>query len=88
VHLVTGYGGPPQEMRAWYLDTLRRAGPGVYHLIHHSALDTPEARALPDWDRRLADLSALQDAEVRRAIGEFRLLTYREVRDALRAALA
>lgn len=51
VHLVTGYGGPPQEMRALvHLDTLRRAGPGVYHLIHHSALDTPEARTLPDWD--------------------------------------
>ncbi len=85
VRLLMGYGRPPEEMRAWYLQVLGRAEPGVYHLIHHSALDTPEARALPDWQRRAADLEALQDPEVRRAIGEFRLLTYGEVRDALRA---
>ncbi len=60
---------------------------GVYHLIHHAALDTPEARALPDWQRRTADLEAFRDAQVRRAAGEYRLLTYREVREAYRAPL-
>ncbi|NLD42848.1 MAG: ChbG/HpnK family deacetylase [Chloroflexi bacterium] len=87
VQMLSGYGRPPEEMRGWYLRVLRKAGPGVYHLIHHAALDTPEARALPDWQRRTADLEAFRDAQVRRAAGEYRLLTYREVREAYRALL-
>ncbi|KPL83862.1 hypothetical protein SE15_01080 [Thermanaerothrix daxensis] len=84
VRWLDSYPVPPDQRRAWYLDTLSRAGPGVYHLIHHSALPTPEAQSLPDWEKRKADYEALQDAEVRRVIGEFTLLTYRQVREALR----
>lgn len=78
------YPVPPAEKRDWFLDTLPRLGPGVYHLIHHAQLPTPEGQALPDWENRQADFEALQDAAVRRVIAEFVPLTYREVRDALR----
>jgi hypothetical protein len=39
---------------------------------------------LPDWETRAADYEALSDAEVRRLIGEFVPLTYRQVREVLR----
>jgi hypothetical protein len=85
VDVLMGYGHPPEAMRDWYAGALRNLGPGVYHLIHHAALDTPEGRMLPDWDRRAADADALRDGEVRALIAEFTPLTYREIRDALRA---
>jgi hypothetical protein len=84
VQLVDGYYVNPTERRDWYLDTLSRLGPGVYHLIHHAAAPTEEGQALLDWEGRKADLDALMDPEVRRVLGEFILLTYREVRDAMR----
>ncbi|NLD74523.1 MAG: ChbG/HpnK family deacetylase [Chloroflexi bacterium] len=87
VGMLMGYDGPAETMRDWYVETLRGLGPGVYHLIHHAALPTPEGRMLPDWERRAADVDALQDPEVRGLIGECVPLTYREVRDALRAHL-
>ncbi|MFZ5815899.1 MAG: ChbG/HpnK family deacetylase [Bacillota bacterium] len=87
VQLVDGYYIPAAERRDWYLDTLSRLGPGVYHLIHHAAAPTAEGRALLDWEGRKADLEALLDPEVRRVLGEFALLTYREVRDGMRRYL-
>jgi predicted glycoside hydrolase/deacetylase ChbG (UPF0249 family) len=81
---LDSYPVPPGQRRAWFLDTLSRAGPGVYHLVHHAALATREARSLPDWETRAADYEALSDAEVRRLIGEFVPLTYRQVREVLR----
>lgn len=87
VRLVDGYYVAHAERRAWYIDTLSKLGPGVYHLIHHAAAPTEEGRALPDWEGRQTDLEALQDPEVRRVLGEFVLLTYREVRDAMRRYL-
>lgn len=84
VQLVDGYWVPHAERKAWYIDTLSQLGPGVYHLIHHAAAATEEGRVLPDWEGRQVDLEALQDPEVRRVLGEFTLLTYRAVRDAMR----
>ncbi|MFZ5824639.1 MAG: ChbG/HpnK family deacetylase [Bacillota bacterium] len=84
VQLVDGYWVEAPERRAWYIDTLSQLGPGVYHLIHHAAAATDEGRLLPDWEGRQTDLDALLDPEVRRVLGEFTLLTYREVRDAMR----
>jgi len=84
VRLVSANGVPTQELAGWYVQTLRDLGPGVYHLYHHAARPTPEGLALPDGDRRRVDVMTWQDAAVRDLIGEYRLLTYREVRDALR----
>ena len=84
VQLVDGYWVEAPDRRAWYIDTLSQLGPGVYHLIHHAAAATDEGRLLPDWEGRQTDLDALLDPEVRRVLGEFTLLTYREVRDAMR----
>lgn len=87
VRMIDGYHVPPADRRDWYLDTLSKLGPGVYHLIHHAAEPTPEGQALPDWQGRQADLEALLDPEVRRVLGEYTLLTYREIRDAMRRYL-
>lgn len=84
VRVVDGYHVPPAERTAWYCDTLSRLGPGVYHLIHHAAVATDEGRTLADWEGRQADLDALQDPAVRRLLGEFTQITYRDVRDAIR----
>ena len=84
VRWLDSYPVPPAQKREWFIETLCQAGPGVYHLIHHAAVPTPEAQTLPDWEKRKSDYEALQDPEVRRVIGEFVLLTYRQVREALR----
>lgn len=87
LQLVDGYYIEPAERREWYIDTLSQLGPGYYHLIHHAAAPTEEGRALADWEGRATDLDALQDAEVRRILNEFTLVTYRDLRDALRRYL-
>ncbi len=84
VRWLDSYSISPIQKREWLIETLRQAGPGVYHLIHHAALPTPEAQMLPDWEKRCSDYEALRDSTVRQVIGEFVLLTYRQVRDALR----
>jgi len=81
--VIDAYNQPPQARRAWLVDTLSKAGPGVYHCLHHAALDTPELRAIRDWPVRAADYAGLQDADVRRVLGEFVPLTYRDVRAGL-----
>lgn len=84
---LDSYPVPVEQRRDWYVDTLRSAGPGVYHLIHHAAVPSPEGQELPDWTKRKADLDALQDPEVRHLLAEWTQLTYRDVRDALRRYL-
>lgn len=87
VQIVDSYYVDLAQRRDWYVDTLSQLGPGVYHLIHHAAAATEEGKALGDWELRQADLDALFDPEVRRVLGEFVLLTYRDVRDAMRRYL-
>ena len=87
VKVLDGYSTPNGSRRDWFLQTLAKLQPGVYHFIHHAALPTAESQRIPDWQGRQADLEALQDAAVRRTIAGYTQLTYREVRDALRASM-
>ena len=81
------YAGPPAGRQAWFVNALRSLEPGLWHLIHHAALPTPEGQALPDWATRHADFEALAAADVQACFGTaVVLLTYRQVRDALRAS--
>jgi len=83
--LVDTYGVNPEEKARFLKAFLTEAEPGVYHLIHHACLLTEESRDLPDIEVRFSDFKALSDPEVRKLIEEkWVLLTYREVRDALR----
>jgi predicted glycoside hydrolase/deacetylase ChbG (UPF0249 family) len=83
--LADVYGVKPEEKVRFLKAFLTEAEPGVYHLIHHACLLTEESRDLPDIEVRLSDFKALSDPEVRKLIEEkWVLLTYREVRDALR----
>ncbi|WP_067934089.1 ChbG/HpnK family deacetylase [Alicyclobacillus kakegawensis] len=84
VRLIDSYPVPADQRASWYIDTLSGLPPGVYHLIHHAAVPTDEARVLPDWQKREADLEALRHPDVRRLLGEFVLLTYREVQAGMR----
>lgn len=84
VRWLDSYPISPMKKREWFIQTLSQAGSGVYHLIHHAALPTPETQMLPDWEKRCSDYEALQDPTVRQVMREFILLTYRQVRDALR----
>lgn len=85
--IVDTYGVNPQTRGDWYVDTLSKLGPGVYHLIHHAAVPTSEGQVLPDWEKRAADFHALQRSDVRQVLGEFVGLTYQDVRDGIRQYL-
>jgi predicted glycoside hydrolase/deacetylase ChbG (UPF0249 family) len=87
VKVMDGYSTPNGLRRGWFLQTLAKLQPGVYHFIHHAAVPSTESQRIPDWQNREADLEALQDATVRRAIANFTQLTYREIRDALRTSM-
>ncbi|TBH21344.1 ChbG/HpnK family deacetylase [Thermus thermamylovorans] len=82
VRLLDPYGLPPEERLGFYLG-LAALPPGLYQLLHHSALPTPEGRALPDWRTREADYFALAHPEVRRILAEFHPLTWGAIREAL-----
>lgn len=83
--IVDVYGLKQEEKVRFLKAFLTEAEPGVYHLIHHSCLLTEESSDLPDIEIRFSDFKALSDLEVRKLIEErWELLTYREVRDALR----
>lgn len=87
VTVLDDYRGKPEHRKERYIELLSQVGPGVYHFIHHAAAPTAEGRALPDWECRKADLEALADPTVICVINEFTLVTYREVREALRTYL-
>jgi hypothetical protein len=83
----SAYQGPLDGHRPWLLRTLRELQPGLWHFIHHAALPTPEGQMLPDWQTRRADYEALADPAARATFdGDVVLLTYRQLRDALREA--
>jgi len=79
--VVMGWEIAPEQKKAWYLEQLRTLEPGIYPFLHHAARATGENI----WPGDIADFEAFQDAEVLAALGEVRHLTYREIRDALRA---
>jgi hypothetical protein len=80
--VLNGYGVPPEDRRAFYLDALPRLGPGLHQLVHHAALP---GGALSDAEGRAADHASLVDPEVRRVMAEFVPLTWYALRAALRA---
>lgn len=82
VRFLDPYGLSPENRIGFYLD-LANLGSGLYYLVHHSALPTPEGRALPDWETREADYFALAHPEVRRVLSEFHILTWKTVQEAL-----
>jgi|GEM_PF-192989 len=79
--VLMGWEIAPEHKRDWYLEQLKTLEPGIYPFLHHAALETGENI----WSGDLGDFEAFQDAEVLAALGEVKHLTYREVRDALRA---
>jgi hypothetical protein len=83
LRLLDPYALPPKERLGFYLG-LSHLPPGLYQLIHHSALPTPEGRALPDWETREADYFALSHPEVRRVLAEFYPVTWKDLREAWR----
>ncbi len=76
--------------RATVEAALARVGPGVTEAYVHPAVDTPELRAMsPDWQDRTDDHSWLLDPEgLRASVARhgIKLIGYREIRDAMRAA--
>lgn len=77
-----------EDRRRAFRDFLLEAEPGVYHVIHHACFRTEETRDLPDIDIREGDLAILNDPEIRELIERrWELVTYREIRDALRRYL-
>src|SRR5579875_1683233 len=87
VFWIDSYSVNVEPRRDWYIETLSNLKPGVYHFIHHAAESTPEGQRLPDWQKRQGDYEALKDPEVRRLLSELTLITYRDVRDAMRKYL-
>lgn len=59
---------------------------GITHFILHPSVNTPELRAIcPDWESRVANYEAFMSDEMGRFIEreEFRLIGYRQIRDAI-----
>ncbi len=78
-------------------DTLRPLGPGLYELMPHCAVDSPEIRAIcsyskwiPEdqnsWIGRASDVELYSTARVKKTVEGmgFKLITWRVVRDAIR----
>ena len=79
--VLMGWEIAPEQKKSWYLEQLRTLEPGIYPFLHHAARETGENL----WPGDVADFAAFQDADVLAALGEVRHLTYREIRDAMRA---
>jgi hypothetical protein len=85
--IIDGYGIPAKERRDWYVNRLKNCEPGVYHFLHHATAPVADEAPFPDWPGRKADFDSLQDDEIKQILSQYVLLTYREVRDALRQSL-
>ncbi|MER3450893.1 MAG: hypothetical protein C4300_01115 [Thermus sp.] len=83
LRLLDPYTLPPENRLGFYLG-LSQLPPGLYQLIHHSALPTPEGRALPDHKTREADFFALSHPEVRRVLAEFHPITWKDIQEVWR----
>ena len=85
MHLVDGYSAPPSQRQSWLREVLTNLEAGLYHLIHHAAIPTHEAKALPDWETRAADFDAFSSLDAA-TTSRIRIITYRELRDMYRDA--
>lgn len=84
VRMIDTYRSDVTDKVTWYVELLNALPAGVYHLLHHAAVDGPDTRVLPDAHIRIGDFEALQSPQVRHALSSFRVTTYREIRDAWR----
>jgi predicted glycoside hydrolase/deacetylase ChbG (UPF0249 family) len=69
---------------------LEACPPGLTHFVIHPAADTPELRAMaPDWRCRVADLALFTSTAWAEAVAKsgVKVIGYRKIRDAMRAAL-
>lgn len=69
---------------------LASLSPGVYSLVFHPAVDSPELRAFSqDWPARAADFAAFREGAMRDAFQEagVHVIGWRVVRDLMRASL-
>ncbi len=61
---------------------------GITHFILHPSVDTPELRTIcPDWEARVANYNAFMSDDLKKFIeaGDFKLIGYRQIRDAMRS---
>jgi len=79
--VLMGWEIAPEQKKSWYLEQLRNLEPGIYPFLHHAALETGENI----WPGDVGDFEAFQDGEVLAALAEVQHLTYREIRDGMRA---
>lgn len=79
--VLMGWEIAPEQKKSWYLQQLKTLEPGIYPFLHHAARATGENI----WPGDIGDFAAFQDAEVVMALGEVKHLTYREIRDTMRA---
>ena len=62
---------------------------GITHFILHPSIDTAELRDIcPDWKARVANYNAFMSDDLKKFIeqGDIKLIGYRQIRDAMRAA--
>jgi|AMFO01.1.fsa_nt_gi Uncharacterized protein conserved in bacteria len=86
MQMIDGHSAPPSQRKEWFVKTLEQLRPGLYHIIHHAALPTPEGKTLLDWETRAADYEALSSLEIEKFDCTIRFITYRELRDLYREA--
>ena len=92
------YNVPPEEKEKVLVEKLRSAKPGLYLLVVHPGLDTPEERALIDqnpdglknvYRYRSAEVRAITSPKVKKVINQrkIKLVSYRELKAEGRAPL-
>jgi len=86
------YNVLPEEKEKVLIERLQQAKPGLYLLVVHPGLDTPEERAIVDlnpdglqnvFEYRSAEVKAITSSKVKKIIArrKIRLLNYRDLRE-------
>ena len=60
---------------------------GITHFVLHPSVDTPELRAIArDWESRVANYNVFMSDELKKFLEreDFKLMGYRQIRDAMR----
>lgn len=93
------YNVAPEEKEKVLIEKLKSAGPGLYLLVVHPGLDTPEERALVDqnpdglknvYRYRSAEVRTITSPKVKKVISQrkIRLLNYRQLKAEGRAVVS
>ena len=92
------YNVPPEEKEKVLIEKLKSVEPGLYLLVVHPGLDTPEERALVDMNPdglkdvyryRSAEVRAITSPKVKKVINQrkIKLVSYRQLKAEGRAAI-